>query len=228
MATDTDSLTPEQAAMKERMRLKGIEERRRISSLGGKALQEKKRMEASVTTLNISGPEPMLQDPLALQALEASAPAASETITVPATLLADLQAQIAELREVRQVASGMSFEQLKFFIEEMKKPDAETAAKLAAEKERRESERKNMIELAILEEQEKQNREANCGHRKENGRTAYVLGHRNEDGKYKYLCQHCQKCVESTLPPERFGVVTEGRVAFGPGNPLGQYEVQVQ
>lgn len=220
MATDTDQLDWKTRSAQRIQRRRDAEQARK----------ERKQVEASSTTLNISGPIVGDIVPPTQTVEPPSIPAQSltpETVTVPIGLLASLQAQLDELKAVKQATGGLTTEQIVTLVQELRKPDAETAEKLAAEKLKREQEKKNMLELALLEEQEKQNREANCGHKKENGRTSFVLGHRGEDGKYKYLCQHCQKIVESTLSPERFGVVTEGRVAFGPGNPLGVYEAQV-
>ena len=154
-------------------------------------------MEASATTVNIEGPNILAE---ALASVEPEEPAPAETVTVPLKMLADMQAQIEELRGLKTVTqSGISLDQLMFLIQELKKPDEETQRKLADEKARREQERKNMIELAMLEEQKRLEREANCNHKKDNGRTA-VVGQVHSDGFYHGICQHCQKAFTPTRP----------------------------
>jgi hypothetical protein len=204
MAISTDQLTAAQAAMKERQkRAQALERGRRF------------HMKASATTLNINGPETVESvKPVVEQGADLIGAQPMETITVPISLIADLQRQLDELKSVKQAAGNLSYEQLLFLLQEMRKPDADTQAKIDAEKERAALNRKNMIELTILEEQEKENRQANCGHRKENNRTAFVVAN-EKDGFYRYICQHCFKVTEPTkTPPENLGISTGGSFQF--------------
>jgi len=166
-----------------------------------KAKEQEKPMEASATTFNIHGtqepqPEvsPLAQALAGIQTVDAQPEAKPEveTVTVPIKMLADMQCQIEELKQLKTATGGnITFEQLAFLLQEMKKPDEETQAKLAAEKARREQECKDMLELALLEEAKTKQRYQNCNHKKENGRSAFV-GQMHSDGLYHPICQHCQ------------------------------------
>lgn len=198
MAADANQLADKQASMKERMNAARIAQRVKTR----KENREKEEMQASVTTLTINGPEEPMPEPMPVETVaEGINSVEPESVTVPVTFLADLQRQIDELKAVKQLtgSGGMSFEQLAYFIQEMKKPDTETAEKLAKEKARRAQEQKNMIELAMLEEEQKLQREANCNHRKENGRSA-VVGQIHSDGYYHGVCQHCFKTFTPVKP----------------------------
>lgn len=97
-------------------------------------------------------------------------------------------------------------------IQELKKPDAETAAKLAIERERRESDMRAMVELAKTQELETRRRQETCSHRKENGERS-VGGQIHSDGKIHPICLRCQKQFTPIDPPQELlstGVTTGG------------------
>lgn len=166
-------------------------------------------MEASATTLNISGPE-MPQEENGLPEVE--------TVTIPLDALAEMKAEIEQLKAERGATTmpgGMTFEQLAYFIQEMKKPDADTQAKLDEEKKRKQKERDEMVAMAIAEDEAIRARQSACAHKKENGRTAIVPAGNDGQGMYLYLCQHCQKVMPPTrLNPDQYGIQVGGSMVF--------------
>lgn len=72
-----------------------------------------------------------------------------------------------------------------------REPDAATKAKLQKEADDAERKRQDMLELARVEEQSKQDRWASCSHTKENGRPC-VGGQINSDGLVHNICLRCQ------------------------------------
>ncbi len=91
-----------------------------------------------------------------------------------------------------QVAPVMTMEQVLAMIRELKAPDPEEAEKKADQKKREAEARKQMLEVAQVEEQQKALRESNCDHKKQNGRTA-IFGQAHSDGMYHPVCLHCFK-----------------------------------
>ncbi len=115
----------------------------------------------------------------------------SDTVSVSLKMITDMQIQIEELKNIKQVTGGgMTYEQMVYLLQEMKKPDEETQKKIDAEKARRAREQKDMIELALFEEARQKERWANCSHKKENGRSAFG-GQMHSDGFYHPICMHC-------------------------------------
>jgi hypothetical protein len=157
-------------------------------------------MDASATIANIQSA--VLQDQ--------PAPEPPPTVTLSTAEFLQMKAQIEELayqlqrakiEQAAPVLNGavLTMEQLAYFAEQLKKPDAETAEKLAQEKRRREQNRQNAIEVALLEVEQKKRREAHCDHKKENGKPAWV-GQVHSDGLFHPICQHCQKAATPYKP----------------------------
>lgn len=155
-------------------------------------------MDASATTENIQAP------------VEPPAPELPPTVTLSTAEFLHMKATLEELQfqlqkaKTEQVApvlngAGITLEQLAFFAEQLKKPDAETAERLAKEKQRREAARKATVEVAMLEVEQKVRRETNCDHKKENGKPAWV-GQVHSDGLFHPICQHCQKAATPYKP----------------------------
>jgi hypothetical protein len=78
-------------------------------------------------------------------------------------------------------------------IREGKKPDEETAAKMAEEKARKEANRVAMLELAKTEIEGKLNREARCSHTRPEDGKRMIGGQVHSDGMIHPLCLRCGK-----------------------------------
>lgn len=116
--------------------------------------------------------------------------------------------------------SNLSLQDIKELIvaavAEAKKPDPETAAELQAAKERKNRSREEMLEVARLEVAMKEQREGNCNHRKENGKSAYA-GQVHSDGKIHPVCLHCGKLGDPYAPPQEMlaqGMTTNSNFSF--------------
>ncbi len=166
-------------------------------------------MEASSTTLNIAGPatkvnhnhKPNFGRYVAdcpkcvvlhpngppLRARKTKVKHSEVAVDSTAALTAE---QIAEIVAKNAPAGAMTMDQVMMVIKALREPDPEDAEKKRKEKERIRINRENMIAVTKLEEQEKQRRYANCNHRKENGRPAWV-GQVHSDGMFHPVCSHC-------------------------------------
>lgn len=127
-----------------------------------------------------------------------------ETVEVQPKKRRKTRAEMRAERESKEAGrvvmnTGITLEQLLAFAEALKKPDIETQKKLDEAKARMELNRKNTIEVAMLEVEQKKRREDNCPHTKENGRTAWV-GQVHSDGLYHPICLHCQKAATPFRP----------------------------
>mgnify|MGYP001574483719 CR=1 FL=1 len=95
--------------------------------------------------------------------------------------------------------TGITLEQLLAFARELKAPDPEEAAKKAAEKAHAAESRRQMVQMAKDYEAQIAQRQMDCRHVKENGRSA-VVGQVHSDGLVHPLCQRCQKAFTPRKP----------------------------
>lgn len=105
-------------------------------------------------------------------------------------------------------------------IKAAKEPTAEEAEKKEELKRRAEISRKQAIAQQQAEEASKNQRHANCSHRKENGKFAtsgQIIG-----GKYASLvCQHCQMQWFKEFPAETTAQLLAGDLTLFQADPQG-------
>lgn len=94
--------------------------------------------------------------------------------------------------------------QARTLVEELRKPDPETAAKQEAERKRLREAREHAVQVAIAEEQSKKAKQDACGHVKENGKST-VSGQKHSDGLVHPVCLRCQKEFTPYRPADSAG-----------------------
>lgn len=91
-------------------------------------------------------------------------------------------------------------EALKGFAQELKAPTPKQLAEEQEEARKKAIRMKQMIELATVEINAKKQRQASCGHVKQDGSTLFQ-GQIHSDGLYHPLCMRCGKEGKPQAPP---------------------------
>lgn len=145
------------------------------------------------------------------EGLDGAAEAAEETVTLT-------KAQYQQLIEAKAANPNMTAEQMMSFITtvvtELRKPDPETAERMALEKMKKKEAREVRIREIEAEQNARKARQEACTHKTEKGRSV-ISGQVHADGLHHPICQRCGREFQPRPPIGELGTTALTTWNFG-------------